>query len=60
MPLDHSYLRFHQQAGTPIVFLDRPPLFVAADSMVYGNEAGGPGEVLADASGGRPGKRSGN
>jgi LacI family transcriptional regulator len=37
---DQSYLHFQQQAGTPIVFLDRPPLFLAADSVVCDNEAG--------------------
>jgi LacI family transcriptional regulator len=32
--LDHSYLHYQQQAGTPIVFVDRPPLLLAADSVV--------------------------
>lgn len=31
---DHSYLQYQQRAGTPIVFVDRPPLLLAADSVV--------------------------
>jgi LacI family transcriptional regulator len=37
---DHSYLNIQQQAGTPVVFIDRPPLFLAADNIVCDNQAG--------------------
>ncbi|MEU6643357.1 LacI family DNA-binding transcriptional regulator [Saccharomonospora sp. NPDC046836] len=37
---DHSYLRDYQQAGTPIVFVDRPPVFLAADSVLSDNRRG--------------------
>lgn len=37
---DHSYLRDHQQAGTPIVFADRPPVLLAADSVLSENRVG--------------------
>ena len=37
---DQSYLRCQQEAGTPIVFLDRPPLLLAADSVVSDNQVG--------------------
>ncbi len=38
--LDHSYLRDHQRAGTPIVFVDRPPVLLAADSVLSDNRRG--------------------
>jgi LacI family transcriptional regulator len=38
--LDHSYLAHEQRSGTPLVFLDRPPLFLRADSVLCDNEAG--------------------
>lgn len=31
---DHSYLHFQQRLGMPVVFVDRPPLLLAADSVV--------------------------
>ncbi|MGC8628089.1 MAG: LacI family DNA-binding transcriptional regulator [Acidimicrobiales bacterium] len=31
---DHSYLQYQQRVGTPVVFVDRPPLLLAADSVV--------------------------
>jgi LacI family transcriptional regulator len=31
---DHSYLQYQQKVGTPVVFVDRPPLLLAADSVV--------------------------
>lgn len=37
---DHSYLRDHQQAGTPVVFADRPPVLLAADSVISDNRRG--------------------
>ncbi|ROS43974.1 LacI family DNA-binding transcriptional regulator [Amycolatopsis thermoflava] len=37
---DHSYLRDHQQAGTPVVFADRPPVLLAADSVLSDNRRG--------------------
>jgi LacI family transcriptional regulator len=37
---DHSYLRSEQQMGTALVFVDRPPRFLAADSVVSDNRAG--------------------
>ena len=38
---DQSYLQAEQAAGTPIVFLDRPPRNIEADSVSATNEAGG-------------------
>jgi len=38
---DQSYLLPEQEAGTPIVFLDRPPNSIDADSVIATNEAGG-------------------
>jgi LacI family transcriptional regulator len=38
---DQSYLRAEQAAGTPIVFLDRPPRQMEADSVIATNEEGG-------------------
>ncbi len=38
---DHSYLAHEQEAGTPIVFLDRPPVNLEADSVVATNFDGG-------------------
>jgi len=37
---DHSYLQHQQRAGTPVVFVDRPPLLLAADSIVSDCQAG--------------------
>lgn len=37
---DHSYLINEQQMGTALVFVDRPPRFLAADSVVSDNRAG--------------------
>lgn len=37
---DHSYLLNERRAGTPIVFIDRPPMFLDADAVVVDNEAG--------------------
>jgi LacI family transcriptional regulator len=37
---DHSYLRPERQAGTPVVFVDRPPSSLEADSVVTDNAAG--------------------
>jgi LacI family transcriptional regulator len=37
---DHSYLRAERQAGTPVVFVDRPPSSLEADSVVTDNAAG--------------------
>ena len=38
---DQSYLADEQAAGTPIVFLDRPPHGIDADCVVATNESGG-------------------
>ena len=38
---DHSYLAHEQKAGTPIVFLDRPPVKLEADFVVATNFDGG-------------------
>ena len=38
---DQSYLAAEQEAGTPIVFLDRPPRMIEADSVIATNEEGG-------------------
>lgn len=37
---DHGYLRDEQRSGTPIVFLDRPPLLLSADSVLSDNQEG--------------------
>jgi len=37
---DHSYLLSERQAGTAIVFVDRPPSFLDADTVLTDNEAG--------------------
>jgi LacI family transcriptional regulator len=37
---DHSYLLRERQAGTAIVFVDRPPEFLDADTVLTDNEAG--------------------
>lgn len=37
---DHSYLAPEQRAGTPIVFVDRPPQLLRADVVVTGNRIG--------------------
>ncbi len=42
---DHSYLLHEMKMGTAIVFLDRPPEYLAADSVVSDNRAGAAGGV---------------
>ncbi len=37
---DHSYLLAERNAGTPVVFVDRPPSFLDADAVVTDNAAG--------------------
>jgi LacI family transcriptional regulator len=37
---DHSYLRSEIQHGTPVVFIDRPPAQVEADTILLENRAG--------------------
>lgn len=37
---DHSYLANEQKAGTAIVFVDRPPRLIAADSVTSDNRGG--------------------
>src|SRR6202165_1009907 len=37
---DHSYLLSERRAGTPIVFVDRPPAFFDADTVLTDNAAG--------------------
>jgi LacI family transcriptional regulator len=37
---DHSYLLNEHQMGTALVFVDRPPRFLAADSVVSDNRSG--------------------
>jgi LacI family transcriptional regulator len=37
---DHSYLQHEPRSGTPIVFLDRPPQLLSADSVVSDNRLG--------------------
>ncbi len=37
---DHSYLRREQEMGTALVFVDRPPQYLAADSVVSDNREG--------------------
>ncbi|WP_375432465.1 LacI family DNA-binding transcriptional regulator [uncultured Friedmanniella sp.] len=34
---DHGYLRSEQEQGTPIVFIDRPPVGLAADAVLTDN-----------------------
>jgi LacI family transcriptional regulator len=38
--LDHSYLLTERRAGTAIVFVDRPPAFLDADTVLTDNAAG--------------------
>jgi len=42
---DHSYLHTERRAGTPVVFVDRPPSFLDADAVVTDNAAGIRGAV---------------
>lgn len=42
---DHSYLSREMAAGTGVVFLDRPPSGIAADTVLPDNEAGARGGV---------------
>ncbi len=37
---DHSYLLSERRAGTSMVFVDRPPAFLDADSVLTDNQAG--------------------
>jgi LacI family transcriptional regulator len=37
---DHSYLLSERRAGTSMVFVDRPPAFLDADSILTDNQAG--------------------
>jgi len=37
---DHGYLESERQHGLPVIFLDRPPVGVAADTIVLDNRAG--------------------
>lgn len=37
---DHGYLREYQRAGTPVVFVDRPPVLFAADSVLSDHRRG--------------------
>ncbi len=37
---DHTYLLSERRAGTPIVFVDRPPAFFDADTVLTDNAAG--------------------
>jgi LacI family transcriptional regulator, galactose operon repressor len=37
---DQSYLRLEQQSGTALVFIDRPPRLLAADSVIADNHGG--------------------
>ena len=37
---DHGYLRSERRAGTPVVFVDRPPASLDADAVVTDNAAG--------------------
>jgi len=37
---DHSYLLSERKAGTSMVFVDRPPAFLDADSVLTDNQAG--------------------
>ena len=37
---DHSYLLSERRAGTPMVFVDRPPAFLDADSVLTDNQTG--------------------
>nr|WP_281361426.1 LacI family DNA-binding transcriptional regulator [Actinopolyspora biskrensis] len=37
---DHSYLEGERQLGLPIIFLDRPPVTVVADSVLWDNHSG--------------------
>jgi LacI family transcriptional regulator len=37
---DHSYLKLEQQFGTPIVFVDRPPVGIDADRVMADNRKG--------------------
>lgn len=42
---DQSYLAMERKAGTPMVFVDRPPTFLDADSVLTANEDGARGAV---------------
>ena len=37
---DHSYLRDEQEVGTAVVFVDRPPVLLSADSVMADNRDG--------------------
>ena len=50
---DHSYLLSERRAGTSMVFVDRPPAFLDADSILTDNQAGDPSSMTVVATGGR-------
>jgi LacI family transcriptional regulator len=37
---DHAYLEGERQLGTPLIFVDRPPVNMTADSIVLDNQGG--------------------
>jgi LacI family transcriptional regulator len=37
---DHAYLEGERQLGTPLIFVDRPPVNLTADSIVLDNQGG--------------------
>ena len=39
-PIDHRFLTRDRDAGTPVVFLDRPPMGLDADSVLLDNRGG--------------------
>ena len=39
-PVDHAFLTRDRDAGTPVVFLDRPPVGLDADSVLLDNRGG--------------------
>lgn len=43
--VDHGYLAREQRTGVPVVFVDRPPLFLKADCVLSDNEVGSRGGV---------------
>ena len=49
---DHGYLRDELEAGTAIVFVDRAPRYLAADSVTVDNRSGAEGGTAALIAGG--------
>ncbi len=49
---DHRYLEGERQSGTPVVFLDRPPVGLAADCVLWDNRSGVVNAVLGLAQAG--------